>query len=711
MAKRRAFVLDIEADNLYPYQTQVWVLVIKRVNHDRWLRLHPYREDTDVRQAVLDFINEDAVEGEEPPIISFHNGLGYDMWVLWKMFNLHIKVGPDKLCDIDVQFFDTLYASQYLLPDREGKHSLESWGKRLGDHKIDYRQVIIDNGLLPKDAQDGAQFGFWTEFMDEYCDKDCLITETLLNQMFLQVQQENTFEAFKLGQKTFFLMQAQSFTGFKFDKEQALKLKPQIEKSMMDLKDEIEPQLPPRKLKKTELKKDYTLPKLIYKKDGSFSANMEKFMAKHDAFAVTNVKVMFYGIEITIYPEMQLNAKVPMKLDDQMALKDWFIELGWEPTMWNVQKRNGKPVRGDDGQLIRTSPKIQESGQICPNLSEIEGVIPQKIVRFLSLKNRLGVIKGWLKHARLDWDGRLPAGSSGIASTHRQKHTVVANIPKAQDDVILGKEFRSLWTVDPGNRLVGCDQAALEARCEGHWTYKYDNGESARELIVGDVHAINAIAFYPKLSEKYNLKSPDFNKDDAGFKPYRSKAKNGKYAVTYGAGPPKLASTLGLPANRGVELFDAFWRANPALKELKDAIEKFWINETGRKWIPGIDGRRLYSRSQHSLVNLLFQSTGAIIVDYALCLFDRLMGGLTIDERGRPYYSYKKYVTETVYKEYIVKRVQYYHDEFGVECPEEIAEEMAQITEWCMMKAGEKLKIRVPLVGEAKIGNNWKETH
>lgn len=694
---RQAFVIDIEADNLYPYVENVWIIVIKKVGTNESLSLYPYRGGVDVKQSIIDFISP-----YENPIISFHNGLGYDAWVLWKSFGMKISVGPDALCGIPVEYFDTMYASQFLLPDREGGHSLKSWGIRHGDYKIDFRELCIEDGIIDKKDPKGAEFKQYSPRMDEYCEKDCLITERVLNELYAQIMYEDVYTAFKLGQKTFFLMCAQAFTGFKFDRNKALELQPRIQMMIQDLKDEIEPNLPSRSLKKTE-QSFYTVPKKPYKQDGEFSKTMLNWIERHEAVALSNVKLLIYGVEILFSPGMILNVRKPMNLEDQNALKEWFLEQGWQPTMWNVKKdpKTGKALRDEHKQLIPTSPKIQENGKICPNLLELDGELPAKVVRFLSLRNRLGVLSGWLNHERLDWDGRIPAGSSGIASTHRQKHTTVVNVPKAQDDVLLGKEFRSLWIVDEGNHLVGCDQAALEARCEGHWTYKYDGGESAMELIDGDCHSVNTKAFYPKETEEFDIKSPDFNKDDPKFKPYRSKSKNAKYGITYGAAPPKIASTLGLPESRGKALFESFWAANPALKLLKDAIERCWISNK-KVWIPGIDGRRLHSRSQHSLVNLLFQSTGAIIVDYTLCLFDKLMGGLELDEMGRPYYNYHGYT---------IKRVQYFHDEFGVEVPSYIAPHIAEVMEWCMVEAGVRLKLKVPLIGEAKIGLNWMETH
>lgn len=692
------YTIDIEANNLYPFQTNIWTIRIKRIGADDWLRLNPFKMDkVEVKRQILEYLFR-----EDNPYIIGHNYLGYDGWVMWKDFGIEMSVGKDKLCGRDVRYFDTLYASQYLLPDREGGHSLKSWGVRYGDFKIDYRSIAVELGIIEKGSPKGAEFSIWNKDMDTYCEKDCLITEQVFAQCFNQITEEGTWSAFKLGQKSFYLMNAQAFTGFKFDKELGEKLKVQIEQMILELKEEVEPSLPRRKLKKAE-EFFYTMPAKPHTQDGNFSSHMVNFIKNHSADVVDFETISIDGIYHEIEPKKLIEATMPMNLEDQLALKDYFLENGWKPTLWNVKKdAKGKAIRDDKRQLIKTSPKIQEAGKICSNLLELDGDLPKKIVRFLSLRNRLGILNGWLSNSRLAWDGRLSAGASGIASTHRQKHVTVVNVPKAQDDVLLGKEYRSLFCVEEGNDLIGVDQSALEARCQANWTYKYDGGESARELIDGDIHSKNAKAFYEEETVDFNISSPDFDKDDKGFKTYRSRSKNGYYGIIYGCAAEKLASTLGKPEKLGTYLLEKFWDANPALKKLKDKVEQFWKTTGGKKWIPGLDGRRLYVRSQHSLINLLMQSTASIIVDYSLCLFDMVMGGLKLDDLGRPYYEYNGKV---------VKRVQYTHDEYGVEVDSSISEEVAKIMEWTMAEAGIRLKLSVPLVGESKIGKNWKETH
>ena len=696
-----AIVIDIESQKLYPNYGKIWTIVLKKVDGEV-LVLNPFKigkEET--KRLLLQFI----FSGEGIPIIVTQNGLGFDLWVLWKEYGISFQLGPDLLDGKAVYIFDILYASQFLLPDREGKHSLKSWGVRWGDLKTDYYNVCIELGVILKGAPKGSEFWQYHPKMDEYCEQDCNITEKTFIKLYSQIIQQGTEKSFRNGQKGFWLMQAQSFTGFRFDRQLGSQLRHQINKMIQDVRDDVEPNLPDRKLKKSE-EANYRFPASIYKKDGDLSANMLKFINKHEAEIVED-KIVIYGEEYELIPKQMIRIRKPISLDDQTELKDYFLEQGWIPTLWNykLDPKTKKKMRDENNELIPTTPKIQETQKICPNLLELEGDLAKKIVRFLSLKNRLGILasdKGWLNNPRLNWDGRISAGASGIASTHRWKHVQVVNVPKADPTVLLGKEFRSLWIAEKGFKIVAVDQAALEARVQGHFLFPSDGGKSARELIDGDVHSKNTKAFYPDETIKFDINSPDFNKDDLAFKPYRSKSKNGYYAIIYGCSAKKLGSTLGKTVAQGKVALEAFWKANPALKKLKDDLENFWIEKGEKKWILGIDGRRLYSRSQHSLINLLFQSTGAIVMDYALLLLHNKFAPLQIDEMGRPFY---------LYKGKIVRRVGYWHDECEFEAEEEIAQEISHILEWAMVEAGRILKLNIELAGESKIGDNWCETH
>lgn len=92
----------------------------------------------------------------------------------------------------------------------------------------------------------------------------------------------------------------------------------------------------------------------------------------------------------------------------------------------------------------------------------------------------------------------------------------------------------------------------------------------------------------------------------------------------YGAQPKKLSKMLGLTDRKAKDLYNAYWDAVPALKELKAALEKYWAS-TGNKYILGLDGRRLITRSKHSLINVLFQSGGAIVAKWSIVRIAQLL--------------------------------------------------------------------------------------
>lgn len=517
----------------------------------------------------------------------------------------------------------------------------------------------------------------------------------------------NEVPGYLASKLTFHLMSIQSITGFPFDKEGAEELVIHIKEEMKKIEEEVEPKLPPRRLKKGEMY-EYQMPLKPFKKDGSLSSHMLKFLEKHNLQLIGINHIEWNGELVKIYGGRQLEATAKMTLGNQDDLKEWFLEQGWEPTIWNYKKdEKGKPIRGEDGEFVKTSPKMQENGKLCPNLEEMQGSLVRPVVKWLSYRNRLSVVENWLEDGRFAKDGRLSAGSSGITPTHRQKHVKVVNVPKAEDGVLLGKEMRGLFKPFPGQVMVGFDASALEARVEGHYCSKFDpdwfDSPRAYSLLEGCVHvALARIAFPEKLSEWNHLDEKQA-KEVKEIKPFRSKGKTGNYCINYGGSEKKFASSLGVSPSRGKEIYEKFWEINWPLKRLKDELTRFWETTGGKKWIRGIDGRKLYSRSKHSLVNLLFQSCGAILMDYAFLLLDKWLGGIKYNPvDGTPGY---------LYKGTWVYRVGYFHDEGQVSVDPSVADEVGQMGVRAIRKAGEYLKLRVPMDGEYKVGNSWKETH
>lgn len=681
------YVFDIECDNLYLQSNNVWYIYCKSLDGSRELELLPFKEG--YQESQNKFLEWHNSFGETPLVVSF-NGLGYDHWILWKWLGIsfHLgKNGSDWLAGNKVQFYDLYILSQFLDPDRP-RHSLASYGEEYSDNKLDFED-----------------FSQYSEEMRTYCKQDVNLTLKVFNRLTSTAKKlyvEWITPAFKLTQKDYYLYSAQAYSGVKFDKEAAIKLAAEIEAEMQEINDYVLPKLPPRSLKEGE-KQFYTMPAKPFKKDGTLSSTMMDWLEKHNAEIIGNTEVIAYGKRYGIEAKKLLDIELPMEIKDGDDIKNWLISKGWEPTLYNFKRGpDGKPERDSKGEVITTTPKLQEQGKLCPNLMKLDDDLPKRIVKFLSLRNRKSVIEGWLGNWRLDFDGRLSAEISGFTPTFRVKHKTVVNLPKASPEVLKGYEVRSLFIVEDGMKYVSADAAALENRTVADLTFKYDDGKFADLVLNGDSHSFNAKVFFPEQTKQFDLNDPAFSKDDPEFKPFRNKAKTGAYSLAYGASVKKFTKSLGLSERDGKIAYDNYWEANKGLKELKEGLEGYWSTKGGKKYVPGRDGRLLTARSKHLLVNLMGQNLGATIMSIAFCLVDNQLGWLDIDDNGCPYYTYK---------DKLVMRIAAFHDQGDFESEPEVAEEVGQMLVDGIKKAGTMLRMKVELDGEAKVGNNAAEIH
>lgn len=695
---------DIESDGFYLQSKTIWYIKFKTLDNTRSMSVYPFKEDC--KTKILEWIKS----FEDGALVVQHNGLGFDTWMLWKFFGIQPQVGKkgkDWLGAKHVQFVDTLVLSQYLQPDSLS-HSLAYLSSGNDNEKIDYRKHLIETGVMPKDSPKGFEFSFYNEYMDTYCDADVDAGIAVFNKLWKLAQEMYGMSnwihpSFKQIQKDYFLYQAQAYTGVKFNVERAKKLVENVTVEMDRIKKEVDCVLPNRGLKESE-KSLYKIPAKPFKANGDYSTTFTTWLSKHNA-KVIDGKIHAYGLITDIKANEVLDVKIPMEIDDNAELKQWFMENGWRPSEehWNLKKgEDGKPLR-ENGKVIKTTPKIMVMGNICPNLLRMEAEIPAKVVKYLSYRNRRSVVEGWLNNWRIGFDGRLSAEISGYTPTFRVRHRTVVNCPKADPKVLLGAEMRDLFCVDDGNWYIGTDSAALENRTLAAYTMKHDNGAFAELILRGDSHSFNSFAFFPEIASKFDINTVGL-KDLPEFKPYRNKAKTGAYLLAYGGGVAKLASSLGLSKQAAQVAYDNYWTANYGLGKLKDAAEKYYDTVGKKKHLPAWDGRILSIRRKNVLINCLGQSLGAICQSLAACLMDAKLGKMYIDDMGRPYY---------LYKGKMVKRLSLVHDEYSWEAEDGIEEDIRAMSVKCIIEAGEFLKLPIELDGEGKMSKDgsWKDVH
>lgn len=94
---------------------------------------------------------------------------------------------------------------------------------------------------------------------------------------------------------------------------------------------------------------------------------------------------------------------------------------------------------------------------------------------------------------------------------------------------------------------------------------------------------------------------------------------------TYGASDAKVAKIIGSDLKTGSLVFNAFWQAAFPLKTLKEKLKIYWETTGQKKFVLGIDGRKVPTRAAHALLNSLFQSAGVICAKYAMVEYEDLL--------------------------------------------------------------------------------------
>lgn len=615
-----------------------------------------------------------------------HNIINFDLLAIKLFFKLNYSVKYNTWGDSNIEICDTMILSKTLNPDRFGGHSLAELSKKAGgDVKIDFRKNIPETERFKTFAAD----------MLYYCIYDNKANTAVFRYLMEEWGDYNKWsEPFNLEQRVADIITRQEHRGFAFNMKQAEDNIRDLDARMEACRLEAEPVLPPKPATKGYLK-SFIPPKLQFKKNGEPSSNMIKFAEKHSGELVQKEDgwwLFALGKEFKLpipAEEPICDPTVPATLDDTTHIKNWLVGLGWSPSEYkdkDITLKSGTKIKKDEAQMekairdyvdqtlasnfcqdrcdhlectpetlewklrdriakakgrgvkVLTNPSFTKGQEkdICPNLEALGEKFPYatQIVQYLTYKHRRNSIlgggadweedeedydKGYLAAVRAD--GRIPTPAATCdAATSRMKHRLVANIPRVTS--LYGYEMRNLFGVEvPKYFQIGYDFDSLEAKIESHycWRYEQEPHEYCNALLLekpNDVHTMMARRISDTIGRKFE----------------RSPAKSVKYGITYGAQAAKVAKTIGSDMYTGQLVYDAFWEAAKPLALLKERLHDFWV-KTGKKYILGIDGRKVPTRSAHAILNSLFQSGGVICAKRAMVIYDDLIEeeGLAVD--------------------------------------------------------------------------------
>ena len=521
---------------------------------------------------------------------------------------------------------DTLILSRLVWPDlRNDDWSRESLPRNLVGSHS-LKSWGYRLGFHKGEFGETTDWSSWSPEMESYCVTDVELTDKLLQHIKNNI--DMSIDAVDLEHEFAACIHRQWVHGIGFDTEKAGRLHAQLMKCLLSIEEELQSIFPP----KEELMK-----------------TREYWITDDSSIYSTKKEAVAAGYKgILLQPGPFKVKKIPFNPSSRLMIGQAFIEkYGWEPSEFTPEGR----------------PKVDET--ILRSLPYPEAA---PLAEYLMLTKRLGqLVEGKESWMRLEKNGRIHGrvNTNGAVTgrcTHSKPNT--AQIPNAHAP--WGKECRSLFT--PTNQwdvMVGVDASGLELRCLAHYLARYDNGSYANEILEGDIHTANQKA--------------------AGLDE-RNDAKTFIYAYLYGAGDEKIGQIINGGRQEGRRLKQQFLAQLPALRHLKEQISYTVAN---RGHLLGLDGRVLKIRSEHSALNTLLQSAGAVLMKKATVIMNQ-----RFQDEGMSVYQ-----------------VAHVHDEVQFECPPEIAESVGEIAVQAIKDAGTFFNFRCPLDGEYRIGTNWSETH
>jgi DNA polymerase-1 len=552
----------------------------------------------------------------------------------------------------------------------QGKHTLGAWGYRLGTHKGDYAKVkeaeALAKGIDDPDAILRYVWGVWNEEMHAYMLQDRGTNLALWKH--LRVDNYSQL-AIDLEHRIARIVDAMEHAGVPFDVEAAGRLQAHL----VTERDKVSREL-------IERFGSWYQPVSPDAKRATFTPKKDSARHGYTAGApMTKLKL------VTFNPGSR----------DHIARV--LLAKGWKP---EKMTEGGKPQIDEEtvSGIVAAYPDFAGLGD------------------YLLLEKRISQLAGG-KSALLQMvkkNGRIhgvinPMGTGTGRASHFNPN--LAQVPNVASKY--GKEFRSCVYAPPGWIMIGADMAGLELRCLAHYLHPLDGGKYAIVVLEGDPHWAHACAMGLAGGDRDKVKLLHTIIREDGSKRFI-------YAYIYGCGNGKAGEIIFTCLDKarlqcaedGEELFKKFFpdgysdaalarvgarvrnsfaKRIDGFTKLKEKIEQ-QVEDFG--WVPGLDGRRIPTRSAHSALNFMLQSAGAILCKRWLAdAFEAVTSKYKHGWDG-----------DVVFGLWV-------HDEIQVWVREGLEEEIKAIIVACAQKAGEPYGFRLRVDGDAKVGRNWAETH
>ena len=331
--------------------------------------------------------------------------------------------------------------------------------------------------------------------------------------------------------------------------------------------------------------------------------------------------------------------------------------------------------------ILKKTPKGQPSTneETLQRLAE-EYEIPKIILQYRTLAKLKSTYTDSLIRIENPVTKRIHTSyQQAVTSTGRLSSTEpnLQNIPIKTAE---GRRIREAFVPEKGNVLISADYSQIELRIMAHLskdknlTYAFNNNL--------DVHSATA-------AEVFDVNLNDVSQDQ------RRSAKAINFGLMYGMSAFGLTRQLDIPRAEAQKYLDTYFERYTGVKRY---MEETKAQAKEDMFVETIMGRRLYlneinaanglrrQAAERAAINAPLQGSAADIIKKAM-----------ID------------INTFLFKEMPeVKMIMQVHDELIFEAPKKSSKEVLQIMKKMMEDA---VKLDIPLIAEAAIGDNWNEAH
>ncbi len=383
----------------------------------------------------------------------------------------------------------------------------------------------------------------------------------------------------------------------------------------------------------------------------------------------------------------KINGQMLSEYSDELALKieelskDAFKMAGEEFNMDSPKQLVEILYNKLDLPVLKKTPKGQPSTNedTLQRLAE-EYDLPKIIIEYRGLAKLKSTYTDSLINIQHPVTRRIHTSYQQAVTSTGRLSSIEPNLQNIPIKTAEGRKIREAFIAEKGNVLISADYSQIELRIMAHLsgdknlTYSFNNNI--------DVHSATA-------SEIFNIPLEDVTSD------HRRSAKAINFGLIYGMSAFGLTRQLGIPRHEAQAYLDTYFERYTGVKKYMDSTK-----ELAKKnlFVETLLGRKLHvaaindsnglrrQAAERAAINAPLQGSAADIIKKAMIDVDHWIG----DNNSN------------------IKMIMQVHDELIFEVKKGFAgEALEKITN--LMESS--VELNIPLIVDAKEGDNWNEAH